>query len=283
MPCTTRPDTSYFYTGDGDLTDSCPFEACVDNCGIGKFLDECGTANTTSENGFGNSRGVCSNCTSKTSAQYYTSSGGLNNECSTADCDVASCYSGQYVSFWRTFARVHVLQPRAIVLIVLFVCARRRRYLQNCGVLPIDPIADHENFAGVCSNCSNKPAPNVEVISTNTRCASEYVEVTTAVLDECAIACFDENAECAVFSYNTGTQVCRFSQCGENTGGDCQVRRVIMYSVRRASISTIIACLAKLHQVAHPEIYWRDRHPGNAELKPQLPTLCTRLLARSCR
>jgi hypothetical protein len=62
QPCTTRPSASHYYTTDGDLTDSCQYESCVDSCNSGEFLDACGDDVGAA---VGNNPGACSDCTNK--------------------------------------------------------------------------------------------------------------------------------------------------------------------------------------------------------------------------
>ena len=60
-------------------------------------MSGCGSDSNDVAGSYGDAAGECANCTTKTAAEYYTSSGGLTDECSTTSCDTASCLSGQYV------------------------------------------------------------------------------------------------------------------------------------------------------------------------------------------
>jgi len=112
-----------------------------------------------------------------------------------------------------------------------FKAERVHRYLQDCGAIPAN-TSEHETYEGACTGCTNKPTPEIDIISNDTRCASEsvtvmqmshthaaahcvvssttcgrYVESLESSVEECAYTCYEANATCATFSYDNNTLV----------------------------------------------------------------------------
>ena len=82
IECTNAPAGTH-YTGDGGLSNTCPYSACEGSCPVGHYRRDCGITNA----------GICTECTNAPAGRDYTGDGGLTNNCPHAAASTVSTTS----------------------------------------------------------------------------------------------------------------------------------------------------------------------------------------------